>query len=699
MSLVPRTITGRLVFYIGLTNCVVLAATVWFSYARSRQILVQQIDSAARQEVETAVARLDDFLSKAAVRADLLASRQLELSQNPALNPDNTQPTTEPADSRFDPGLFPLLAQMLKDAPEDEAYGIWITSVMEGWDSKNNPTPLMAVHRHTLPNPTSFTNDYLAKVPDEEWYSVAKKTGQPYVTEPYYDDGGGNISMVSLTRPCFDAQGRFIGVSGVDVSLDRIRRLVSDLRCEGEHEQGEDEFSFLVSRGGRVITHPDIAKMLGKGNPGAEIKDLPEGTTVADQPSGMKLVYLNGQPRRLYWDIVPTSGWKVVFNVPNSVVSGPVHNLAFQAGLLGLGGLAVSLLVLTLIARNISRPLVRLTEIAQTVADGNLYGARQELDKFAGPSADSVKKNTATQADETGRLLHAIRTMMGNLCALLGQVQRSSVQIMSSTTQIAAAAKQQETTVNTFGGSTSQIAASVKEISATSQELLGTMNTVSEVAVQTADVAASGRTLLQSRQETLNQLIEATGSISGKLSVISQRAGDINLVVTTINKVADQTNLLSINAAIEAEKAGEYGLGFLVVAREIRRLADQTAVATLDIERMVREMQTSVSSGVMEMDKFSQEVRRAVEEMGGLTGQLNQIIQQVQALTARFEEVNEGMRSQSQGAGQISEAMIHLNDAARQTAASLGEFNKVTQHLSDAVVGLKDQVLRFKIEG
>ena len=113
----------------------------------------------------------------------------------------------------------------------------------------------------------------------------------------------------------------------------------------------------------------------------------------------------------------------------------------------------------------------------------------------------------------------------------------------------------------------------------------------------------------------MRQLAESTGSIGSKLSVISERAANINLVVTTITKVADQTNLLSINAAIEAEKAGEYGLGFLVVAREIRRLADQTAVATLDIERMVKEMQYSVSAGVMEMDKFSEQVRQVVGEV------------------------------------------------------------------------------------
>jgi len=167
--------------------------------------------------------------------------------------------------------------------------------------------------------------------------------------------------------------------------------------------------------------------------------------------------------------------------------------------------------------------------------------------------------------------------------------------------------------------------------------------------------------------------------------------------VTTITKVADQTNLLSINAAIEAEKAGEYGLGFLVVAREIRRLADQTAVATLDIERMVKDMQQSVSAGVMEMDKFSEQVRKGVEEVARLSGQLGQIIAAVTSLTTRFEQVNEGMAAQSQGAEQIREAMVRLSEGANQTVRSLSEFNRATDQMREAVGSLKEDVSFFTI--
>ena len=184
---------------------------------------------------------------------------------------------------------------------------------------------------------------------------------------------------------------------------------------------------------------------------------------------------------------------------------------------------------------------------------------------------------------------------------------------------------------------------------------------------------------------TMRSLEASTESIKAKLSVISERAANINLVVTTITKVADQTNLLSINAAIEAEKAGEYGLGFLVVAREIRRLADQTAVATLDIENIVRHMQDAVSAGVMQMDKFSGEVRGGVQRVAEISGQTGQIIQEVQTLSERFQAVHAGMRDQSQGAEQINEAMVQLTDGARQTQVALEEFHKAAAHLRESV--------------
>ena len=337
--------------------------------------------------------------------------------------------------------------------------------------------------------------------------------------------------------------------------------------------------------------------------------------------------------------------------------------------------------VARLVARTISRPIREAAEVAGRVAAGDL-----------------TARVTTTASGEAGQLLHAVDKMTQDLRSLIGRIQQSSITLMSTATEISATSRQQGEAVSDYGASTSEAAAAVKEISATSLELLRTMNEVNHVAGQTRELASDGQGNLAEMGRSMRQLAESTSSIGSKLSVISERAGHINLAVTTISKVADQTNLLSINAAIEAEKAGEYGLGFLVVAREIRRLADQTAVATLDIERMVKEMQYSVSAGVMEMDKFSDQVRRGVDEVGAIGDQLGGIIGAVQGLTGRFEQVNEGMRVQSQGAEQIREAVIRLSEGAHQTSISLHEFNRATDHLRDAVGGLKEEVSRFTVD-
>lgn len=300
--------------------------------------------------------------------------------------------------------------------------------------------------------------------------------------------------------------------------------------------------------------------------------------------------------------------------------------------------------------------------------------------------------------DEFGVLGSGLDRLADDLSGLVGQVQRSGIQVNTCATEIAATARQQQTTAAAIAATTAEIGATSKEISATSKELVKTMNEVSAVAQETTTVANEGQTSIAQMEATMRQIMEAAGGITAKLAVMSEKTANINSVVTTITKVADQTNLLSLNAAIEAEKAGEYGLGFAVVAMEIRRLADQTAVATYDIEKMVKEMQSAVTAGVMGMDKFSEEVRRGAAEIRQVSAQLGQIIHEVQTLTPRFQIVNEGMQAQATGAEQISETLSHLGESAHETAHSLRQSNAAIEQLNDAARLLQTSVARFKLQ-
>ncbi|MBX9623142.1 MAG: methyl-accepting chemotaxis protein [Gemmataceae bacterium] len=346
--------------------------------------------------------------------------------------------------------------------------------------------------------------------------------------------------------------------------------------------------------------------------------------------------------------------------------------------------LAVAGLVVTkwLVARSIVRATDALTGRVAELAAG---------------ASDLTARVPVTGNDELGKLAGGVNAVIAKIGEIVGKVRASTLQLLSVASEIAATARHQEQTVQDLSASATQVAASVREISATSQDLSGTMTEVNQSAGHAADLAARGRDNTTRMAAEMKQLVTSTASVSARLGSIREKADRINAVVTTITKVADQTNLLSINAAIEAEKAGEYGRGFLVVAREIRRLADQTAVATLDIEGMVRQMQDAVSAGVMQMDKFADEVRAGVGQVTTINQMTDQIIAEVEGLSGRFRLVADGMKNQAAGAQQINDAMGQIADGARRSAQSVREFEQATAHLRESVDGLKQEVAQFKL--
>lgn len=492
------------------------------------------------------------------------------------------------------------------------------------------------------------------------------------ITEPYVYEGK---LIFEQTYPII-IDGQFAGIAGVDRALTDLQKDLASFRPYDTSDL------ILISRRGRIIAATMDSTLNSQ-----RIEDVRFGNTLLPfyQMSGNATLRLEKDPtdgKEYFYDAAKISNghWTLVMRVSKDEIHAALRQQLTSMIGISLVGLFATIWILIWLANRISAKIAIAVNVAEKVAQGDLTTQVPE-----------------TGTDETGLLLQSIATMTANLNALISQVKRSSIQLTSTATGISANAKTQESAVHEFGSSTTQIAAAVKEISATSQELSKTMNKVTVNASETAELADDGRIGLEEMQSSMSTLADANHSISSKLSVINERAKNINRVVTTISKVADQTNLLSLNAAIEAEKAGEYGLGFSVVAREVRRLADQTAVATLDIDQMVKEMQSSVSAGVMEMDKFTEHMRQGMANVQRIGSQLGSIIEHVQELTEQFESVRQGMNTQTDGAQQINQAMVQLTDAARSTSSSIGAFNQATSDLRDAVGGLRDEVTKFRV--
>ncbi|QCP13952.1 HAMP domain-containing methyl-accepting chemotaxis protein [Pseudoduganella umbonata] len=412
-------------------------------------------------------------------------------------------------------------------------------------------------------------------------------------------------------------------------------------------------------------------------------------------------------------------------------------NLVLVAG--GAVSVLLGMVIVWALTRAIMGPLTNLTNVVGRIAGGD-QGARveivtrdelgqvgQELNRMAQSIQDSQQRERATTdelrakvdsllavvsraasgdltgkvdvtgSDTIGQLGHGLARMFDNLRLLLNNVQKAGIQVTTSATEIAASAKQQEATGVEQAQTSVEVLSTTKEISSNTSQLLKTMEDATAVADYTTTATAEAQENLRRMDATMQNMVSATDSINAKLAALSEKASNINSVLTTITKVADQTNILSLNAAIEAEKAGEAGRGFAVVATEIRRLADQTSVSTWDIEQMLKEMQSAVSASVMGMDKFSEEIRRNVGEVRAVTDHLSGMMDQVRKLAPQFDAVLQGMQAQAVGAQQISETMMQLNDATQQTVESLKATSEAVHQLQYAASDLQTSVATFAV--
>lgn len=399
----------------------------------------------------------------------------------------------------------------------------------------------------------------------------------------------------------------------------------------------------------------------------------------------------------------------------------------------------LAVLISTLLVRAVSRPLHSLMSAAGQIA-GGVHGARAEVlsrddlgqvalefNRMAQAIEDSQAKELAATnelrakvdmlldvvsraargdltgtvtiagSDAIGRLGEGLGTMLGSLRTLVSNVQRAGIQVTTSATQIAASARQQEATGIEQAQTSVEVLSTTREISANTSQLLRTMEEAGEVADYTTAATAEAQDNLKRMDQSMQQMVAATDAITAKLATLSEKASNINSVLTTITKVADQTNILSLNAAIEAEKAGEAGRGFAVVAAEIRRLADQTSVSTWDIEQMLKEMLSAVSASVMGMDKFTEDIRRSVGEARHVAEQLSGMTEQVRKLAPRFDLVLQGMQSQAVGASQITATMTQLSDASQQTVDSLKATSEAVHQLQYAATDLQQSVATFSV--
>lgn len=320
---------------------------------------------------------------------------------------------------------------------------------------------------------------------------------------------------------------------------------------------------------------------------------------------------------------------------------------------------------------------------------------RRELVGLTTGSGDLSRRLTVARRDEIGGVAAALNGLLERLSGLVDRVQVSAGSVAGSSAALTSASQNLEGMLGEQAASTMEVVAAAREISATTEGLLASTVEIGRLTRDAADTATGGREDLERMRETMQRMEVASEALARQLSAINERADLITSIVTTIGRVSDQTNVLSLNAAIEAAKAGDAGSGFAVVAREIRRLDAQTGTAAAGIGEMVAEMQSSVASGVMGMEKFSAEVRNAVDALEEIAASFSAIIGAVHDLGPRMEGMSQAMEGQSTGARQIADAMLQLGDASVRSTEAQRANAQAIDTLMQTASDLRDEVGAF----
>lgn len=530
------------------------------------------------------------------------------------------------------------------------------------------------------------TDEY--NYPETEWFSKPKAESGAIWSEPYYDDGGGDILMTTYSYPIYRNHNDFIGIATADLSLEDIKEFTSKINI---YDNG---YIFIISKEGRFITHPDASIVMNETISSISKKEKNYLVTaysnlISVNKSGFQTITdaANRNKSFLYFAPVETTSWILGIIIPYDEAMAAINIFNKQLLLWGIAGLIIIGIVIFWTAKKIARPIRFLTESSELIALGKLDEAAKKIDYYNFNIVD-----LHSNKNEIVRLILANVNMINNLKSLVLKVSNSSGIVSNVSNKISNSINIFETSIDNQNNASHQISNVADEVTTGITEIAGAMNRITGASETVSIFLTEGKTNLDYINETMKNLMNSAKDINEKLNLISNNTSNITNVITAITKVVNQTNLLSLNAAIEAEKAGEYGAGFSVVAKEIRQLADQTAVAALDIESMIDSMKTVVEDGVKTVEQYTAQTVNGYDKIVKTGEGLAKMINQTKNITDEIAKINDKIQLHKEHSTKINDSVDVINMTVENNRNHILEFVKISASLNNSVKDLQNEI-------
>ncbi|MCO4800201.1 MAG: methyl-accepting chemotaxis protein [Colwelliaceae bacterium] len=527
---------------------------------------------------------------------------------------------------------------------------------------------------------------YTSKRP---WWGQALKRDRLFITKPEIDANDGSI-VTSIKSTVYGSEKQLLGVVGIDVLSSEVKsKLVDTMKYKGLG------FGFLYSKEGQIISFPDKNNRIDM----SKLPTLDKVDSIFEGGDGFSELLKESKMKNEILSSVTWQGenylvvvssvkdetleldWRIGFMVPESVISNPVNESIISSIIMVVFVVLItSGVTVFAIKKLLTNPLMKIVSAMDDIATGD---------------GDLTQRINMNRNDELGQLSKSFNVFVENIQNIIKQCSETTDQVLKESDDVTVLVSDFTNNVGEQKGYIEQIATAATQMTQTIHGISDNAQTALDYAKRATTESLQGRELAANATHLMGDLSEDVSTAAGVVGELHQNSESISGMLDVIKAIADQTNLLALNAAIEAARAGEQGRGFAVVADEVRTLASRTQESAGDIEAIIAKLHTSAENAVRAMNVGRDKTNQGVELISQVSDKLQQINEAISLIEEQSNETASTTREQASASDEISRQTVSVNELADTTVAQTGEMSTKSNVQRDITLDLNKTISQF----